>query len=226
MELLRASRLALSPRGLSNIRTQPYGNLCSSSIFTMVRMFLYLAISLKMCIGQFDVKTAFLNSDLKESVWVMSPHGILVYVDDLLILASTSEKRDAVIQTLQSLYKLHVSEDVDMFLGVQLMWKRDKKGHVQSLSMLQPMYTNGVLRRFRMQSCKPAITPMVETFFSDLHSEKDKSTVNAQIAPTQFCHRAVKRVLRYLHGTSSHAVRYEPGTLTLQAYVDADYARD
>ncbi len=36
--------------------------------FTLVLLFLYNR--------QVDVKTAFLNGDLSESVWVMSPHGI------------------------------------------------------------------------------------------------------------------------------------------------------
>lgn len=44
--------------------------------FSLIRMFLYLDLSMSMSIAQVDVKRAFLNGHLKEDVWVMSPHGI------------------------------------------------------------------------------------------------------------------------------------------------------
>ncbi len=44
--------------------------------FAMVRAFLYMALVHNMCIGQADVKTAFLNGKLEGDVWVVSPRGI------------------------------------------------------------------------------------------------------------------------------------------------------
>lgn len=44
--------------------------------FSLVRIFLYLTLCLGMSIFQVDMKKAFLNVDLSESVWVMSPRGI------------------------------------------------------------------------------------------------------------------------------------------------------
>ena len=44
--------------------------------FCLVRLFLYLTLCLQMSIAQVDIKTAFLNGDLKEDVWVMSPRGV------------------------------------------------------------------------------------------------------------------------------------------------------
>lgn len=41
--------------------------------FSLVRIFLYLALCLNMYVAQTDVKTAFLNGHLTEDVWVMSP---------------------------------------------------------------------------------------------------------------------------------------------------------
>ena len=37
--------------------------------FSLVRVFLYIALCMKMCIAQLDVKTAFLNGDLEERVY-------------------------------------------------------------------------------------------------------------------------------------------------------------
>lgn len=44
--------------------------------FSSVRMFLYLALCIQMCIMQIDVMNVFLNGALSESVWLMSPRGI------------------------------------------------------------------------------------------------------------------------------------------------------
>jgi hypothetical protein len=44
--------------------------------FALVRVVLYIALSLHTYMAQVDVKTAFLNRNLKESVCVMSPRGV------------------------------------------------------------------------------------------------------------------------------------------------------
>ena len=44
--------------------------------FALVRIFLYLTLCLGLSVGQVDIKTAFLNGELSDSVWVMSPRGI------------------------------------------------------------------------------------------------------------------------------------------------------
>ena len=284
--------------------------------FTMVRLFLYLTLCLGMCIGQVDVKTAFLNGELSESVWVMSPRGIpgvvsmcyrllkamyglkqahlawhtklvgdlkgigfielpsapcvfmregkdglqeyiLAYVDDLLILAHTIAARNAIVEELKSLYNLRVSEDVNLFLGVQLKWSMDTRGRVTSLKLFQPQYVEGTLRRFGMQNSKPAISPMVESFFTGLAAEQDKSIVDQQlyqqmigcllyiglrsrpdilvavlilarfqVNPTAYCHRGVKRILRYLRGTTDYGITYTAGSMDMQSFVDSDHAGD
>ena len=47
-----------------------------------------------------------------------------------------------------------------------------------------------------------------------------------QNAPTRYCHRAAKRVLRYLRGTSDVGITYNTGNMRIQAFFDADYAGD
>lgn len=279
--------------------------------FSLVRIFLYLVLSVKMHVVQLDVKTAFLNGELLEDVWVMSPRGIperaprcykllkaiyglkqahlawhtklssdlhtmgfeelpsapcvfcrknessrssfiLVYVDDLLILAENVTEKNVIVNELKALYDLRISEKVDLFLGVQLKWKDGSE-----LVLSQSLYVNSILRRFGLEDSKPACTPMVESFFTGFSAEEEKSIVNVELyqqmigsllylalrtrldilapvlilarfqkAPTSYCHRGVKRVLRYLKGTSTVGIRYQCGRMDIQAFVDADYAAD
>lgn len=47
-----------------------------------------------------------------------------------------------------------------------------------------------------------------------------------QKAPMAYCHRSVRRVLRYLRGTNEHGIQYHCGQMDIQAFVEADYAAD
>lgn len=47
--------------------------------------------------------------------------------------------------------------------------------------LFQSQYVEGTLRKFGMQNSKLAITPMVESFFKGLGTEKDKSVMDAQL---------------------------------------------
>lgn len=283
--------------------------------FSLVRVFIYLVLSLGLFIAQVDIKTAFLNGALEEDVWVMSPRGIpgrptrtykltkalyglkqahlawhrklttdlkelgfnelpsapcvfkkscgsffsfvLVYVDDLLVIAPTQEGVEQVIRNLEGLYKLRRSEKVELFLGVNIKWESSEEGNSTSVKMCQKLYIQSILRRFGMTNCKPAVTPMVEQFFTGLDAEQDKVPVNIELYqqiigsllylalrtrpdivvsvlilarfqknPTGYCHRAAKRIMRYLKGTLHYNMVFHPGRTTLSAYVDSDYAGD
>lgn len=284
--------------------------------FPLVRIFLYLVLCMNMFVAQLDVKTAFLNGELDEDVWVMSPRGvhgkkshcyklrkamyglkqahlawhkklcsclleigfeelpsapcvfrrkfgasgysfILAYVDDILVLAPTVSERNSIVKQIQEMFEVRVSDEVNLFLGVQLGWELDSEGRPLSLKLSQPLYIQGMLRRFGLENSKPARTPMVETFFPSFAAETDKSVVDVELfqqmvgsllylalrtrldilapvlilarfqkSPTRYCHRAAKRILRYLRGSSDHGITYRAGGLQMQAFVDADYAGD
>jgi hypothetical protein len=89
---------------------------------------------------------------------------ILVYVDDLIILAPTDELLSSVLKSLHRLYDLRQMNDVTMFLGVNLSWTLASDGFLSSVALSQPRYITDVLRRFGMSECKPAVTPMAIAF--------------------------------------------------------------
>lgn len=180
---------------------------------------------------------------------------ILVYVDDMLIASKDENEVELIIDELQSQYKLRRSPDVDLFLGVRLKWEQNGKSAIRYLRLSQEVYVCSILRRFGMEKCKPAITPMVEGFFSGLKLEEDLPPVDISLyqqmvgsllylglktrpdilasvlilarfqqKPTNYCHRAAKRVLRYLKGTSMHNLTYKSGNIDLNVYLDSDFA--
>lgn len=108
-----------------------------------------------------------------------------------------------------------------------------------------------------MLNTKPALTPMVESFFTGLDAEENTSPMEIQRyqemigslmylafrtrpdilssvlilarfqkAPTSYCHRATKRIMRYLKGTTNLGLLLTSGEPNLIVFVDADYAAD
>ena len=158
---------------------------------------------------------------------------LLVYVDDILVLASSKNLIETLVRDINTFYEVRVNYNVDWFLGVKIDWNQK----TNTLGISQPLYVRNVLKRFGMQKAKPAITPMTESFWTSIKSESKKTVVNEQLyqqiigslmylaqrtrfdimapvmilsrfqkAPTAYCHQAAKRILRYLCGTLSHGI--------------------
>ncbi len=106
---------------------------------------------------------------------------LLVYVDDILILSSTDAGIEYVVNSFKRLYEVRVSYDVELFLGVHIKWFEGSKTSLPQLFMSQPLYIEGILRRFGMTMCKPVATPMISTFWTVLSSEQDKSTIDVKL---------------------------------------------
>ena len=282
--------------------------------FSVVRIFLYIKLVYNLVAVQLDVKTAFLNGDLEEAVWVMSPRGIpgrparlyrlrkalyglkqahlawhqklcsalsemgfielkstpcvfikrvdgdvvyvLVYVDDLLLMSSCQSLLDKIVESLCGHFEARVMDKLELFLGVHLEWS----GGVSSrtgLRLSQKRYIIDILKRFGMTEAKPVHTPMVERFFETLDAEENKEVVQVELfqriigslmylalrtrpdilvavvilsrfsqSPTSYCHRAAKRILRYLRGSMEVGMTYHRQSMHLETFVDSDYAAD
>ena len=111
------------------------------------------------CIHAFFVKEGLVRSHANHSLYVVqsSTHIVIViiYVDDLIILASNMTK------LMQ--FKAKLEKEFDMsdlgklhFLGVQI--ERNRAAH--TFTMHQKSYIEGVLSRFSMEECKPLATPL------------------------------------------------------------------
>jgi histone deacetylase 1/2 len=171
---------------------------------------------------------------------------LLVYVDDILLMGSNSLLLQRLIQLLSSEFKLHDLGSVHYFLGIEV------QSTIMDLMLCQHKYTLDILTRAGMLSCKPVDTPistskatiLPDPLFSD-------ATHFCQIVGTlqyltvtrpdicfavnrvcQFMHApidshwaAMKRILRYLRGTTSHGLHItRSSSFALHGFTDADWA--
>ncbi|GJT13409.1 retrovirus-related pol polyprotein from transposon TNT 1-94 [Tanacetum coccineum] len=97
-----------------------------------IRIFIANAASKNMTVYQMDVKTAFLNGELKEEVYVHQPEG---FVDP--------ERPHHVYRLKKALYGLKRSPGMAIFIN-------------------QSKYANEILKKFDLHKSDPVDTPMVE----------------------------------------------------------------
>ncbi|GJW16785.1 ribonuclease H-like domain-containing protein [Tanacetum coccineum] len=265
-------------RLVANGRTQQVGIDCDD-IFSLVvkpatiRTVLSLALSRGWHVHQLDVKNAFLNGDLSETVYMYQPlgfvdscfshhvcqlqrslyglkqtprawfqrfaryalrvgfsssrcdsslfiysHGtqiayLLIYVDDIVLTASSTDLLQRIISSLNKEFDMTNLGALNYFLGISVT--RDSTG----MFLSQKKYALELLDRAYMANCNPTRTP-VDTK-SKLGSDGDPiydPTLYRSLAG------ALKRVLRYVRGTLDFGLQlYESITGSLVAYTDADW---
>ena len=97
------------------------------------------------------------------------------------MLAETASEKTNIVKELQNMFEVRVADKVNLFLGVHLGWELDSEGRPVSLKLSQPLYIEGMLRRFGLENSKPARTPMVQSFFPSFATEPDKSVTKVFI---------------------------------------------
>ena len=267
--------------------------------FSSLRAILAIAAAKDYEVHQMDVKTAFLNGDLDEDIYMEQPEGyraggseahyvwklrkslyglkqagrawnkkmdaalidmgfrptrsdscvyvkrhddtvmfLLVYFDDLLLVASDASQLESVKAALQGRFEMKDMGEAEFILGVQIRRDRAKR----QLYLSQAEYIRTVLERFDMQDCKPVASPMAAGVKLLKADPTDTSSVQSManipyasavgalmfaalvtrpdiaFAVTSLCQfmsaptidhwQAVKRVLRYLQGTRHHELVY------------------
>jgi len=148
---------------------------------------------------------------------------LLVYVDDILLTGSNSAMLHHLIQLLSSEFKLRDLGVVHCFLGIEV------QSTGMGLMLRQHKYIIDILTRAGMTSCKPVDTPVSPSKVILLpdHSFSDLTFTRPDIcfavnrvcqfmhAPTDSHWTAVKRILRYLKGTTSYGFHITRGSLLL-----------
>nr|GEU95199.1 reverse transcriptase [Tanacetum cinerariifolium] len=169
-----------------------------------IRVILALAAQHGWSVHHLDVKSAFLNRDLEEEVYVTQPEGsqdpavynknskgktliVEVYVDDLIIIGSYTED---IIE-----FKEKTKNEFEMSdLGLLAYYLRIKVSQKKwGIALPQTCYAKKILKQFGMQYCNPIKSPIKPK----LKVDNDKG--GEEIDSTEY--RRLVGCLRYLTHT-------------------------
>ena len=172
---------------------------------------------------------------------------LLLYVDDMVLSASTTSLLQHIIMRLRSAFAVKDMGPLQYFLGIDV--KRNKDGFFLS----QSQYVVDLLERAGLSNCKPADTPAdtkPKVSSDDGKLLDDGSSYRSLAGALQYltitrpdiayavqqvclhmhaprdCHLAmIKRILRYVKGTTAFGIQlHASSTPTITAYTDTDGA--
>jgi len=183
----------------------------------------------------------------------LGPVYVLLYVDDVLIIAKNLQEIKTVKQMLINQFKMQDLDEAKMFLGLCI--EREPMNGIMKLS--QQKYINAVLKRFGMEECNPISTPMEPNLqlkkseidqnlnkpyremigcltYLTITSRPDISAAVSyfsqfQSNPGEEHWKHAKRILRYLKGTIDYGLIYkksDPTCRQIIGFADANWATD
>nr|GEY18667.1 retrovirus-related Pol polyprotein from transposon TNT 1-94 [Tanacetum cinerariifolium] len=170
-----------------------------------IQNFLTYVAHKNMVVYQMDVKTAFLNGNLREEVYVSQQDG---FVDQ--------DNPNHVYKLKNALYGLKQAPCAwyDM-LSSFLISQDFSKGSVDRTLFIR-RNGNDLLLKYGFESCDPVDTPMVEK--SKLDEDKEWKAVDPS-------HYHVKRIFRYLRRTVHRGLWYsKDSSVALTTFADVDHA--
>jgi hypothetical protein len=134
---------------------------------------------------------------------------LLLYVDDIIVASSSASAIFDLLAALQNDLALKDLGSLHYFLGIEVTQARD------GLQLSQKKYTNDLLQRIGMVSCKPVSTPLatstkLSTHDGDLLSSEDATKYRSIVGALQYLTLtrpdityAVNKVCQYLHAPRS-----------------------
>ncbi|XP_055803170.1 uncharacterized mitochondrial protein AtMg00810-like [Solanum dulcamara] len=192
----------------------------------------------------------FSHSKIDHSLFVYrqgtSMAYLLLYIDDIILTASSNVLRRSIISLLSSEFAMNELGPLSYFLGIAVT------RHTSSLFLSQRKYAAEIINRAGMSSCKPSPTPVSPklkfgsttsipfedpSLYQNLAGELQyltftRSNITYDVQNVcLFMHdprdehmNALKHIVRYLQGTLDYGLHlYPSSTTTLVSYTDADW---
>jgi histone deacetylase 1/2 len=159
------------------------------------------------------IALGFRASRSDTSLFIYQKRGVsiymLIYVDDIIVTASSKEAVAALLCDLKKEFALKDLGDLHYFLGIEV--KRSKEGIVLS----QSKYARDILSRVGMSNCKPSSTPLPATeklsrFEGEPLGVDDSTRYKSIVGALQYLTLtrpdlavAVNKVCQFLHAPTS-----------------------
>ncbi|GJV28930.1 retrovirus-related pol polyprotein from transposon TNT 1-94, partial [Tanacetum coccineum] len=188
-------------------------------------------------IHQMDVKTAFLNRDLEEEIYMNQPEGFIapgqegkvcrlvksltqvVYVDDMLIVGSNDKMIRSSKDMLKSKFDMKDMGLADVILGIKII--RTQNGLVLS----QAHYVDKILNTHNAGDSGQARTPIDTSTRPDLAYAVSK--LSRYTSNPSYAHwKAITRVLHYLRYNRDYGLHYDKHPAVIEGYNDANWISD
>ncbi|PKU81649.1 Retrovirus-related Pol polyprotein from transposon TNT 1-94 [Dendrobium catenatum] len=172
----------------------------------------------------------------------------LIYVDDILLTGNDNATLKRLLEHLHATFKIKQMAAVSLYLGIQVTQSPNR------ILLQQTHYANQLLDKAGFSNCKPVATPMISKSTPTSHdiqpytdptlyrtiagSLQYLSITRPDIAfavnsicqhmhsPTIKDFLALKRLLRYIKGTTTIGLQIDRHDLQLRSFVDADWAAD
>ncbi|GJW97524.1 retrovirus-related pol polyprotein from transposon TNT 1-94 [Tanacetum coccineum] len=152
---------------------------------------------------------------------------VQIYVDDIIFGSTCQDMCDEFAKIMHDEFEMSMMGELNFFLGLQI-----KKMEDWALFFFnQYMYINNCLEKFGLEESKPMKTPM--SFDTKLTKDKECESVDSTKyrgmieAPKTSHLEAVKRIFRYIKGTTHLGLWYPKGTgIETIVYADSDHAGD
>ncbi|GJY30705.1 retrovirus-related pol polyprotein from transposon TNT 1-94 [Tanacetum coccineum] len=147
---------------------------------------------------------------------------VQIYVDDIIFCSTCQEMCDEYAKIMHDEFEMSMMGELNFFLGLQIKQMED------GIFFNQSKYIKEMLKKFGLEDSKPMKTPMS----SDTKLMKDEECdvclcARFQEDPKTSHLEAVKRIFRYIKGTTHLGLWYPKGTgIETVVYVDSDHAGD
>ncbi|GKE10789.1 ribonuclease H-like domain-containing protein [Tanacetum coccineum] len=157
--------------------------------------------------ASYATRVGFQHSKTDSSLFVFHRGSdiayLLLYVDDIILTASSSAFLQRIIAFLHNEFAMTDLGSLNYFLGISA--QRSASG----LFLSQSKFVEEILERAHMQNCNPWSPSLV---FFYMHDPRDPHFT------------ALKRILRYVRGTLDYGLQLHVSSTTqLSAYTDADW---
>ncbi|GJS31273.1 zinc finger, CCHC-type containing protein [Tanacetum coccineum] len=202
-----------------------------------IRLLTAMASIHNLIIHQMDMKTAFLNDDLEEEVYMNQPQGF--------IILGNENKVDLTKEFLSSMFFMKDMGEADVILGIRI--KHESNG----ITISQSHYIKNVLKKFNYFDCTPVSTSLdtsekLMPNNGQTVSQLEYSRVIGCLMYAMTCIRpdiafavgklsrytsnpgtqhwqVIQRVLKYLKKTMNYRLTYTGYPLVLEGYTDASW---